>query len=482
MNTHFTNWYADISTAVIPTFIDQKQTFNIENRPKTETPIPKRSKLKPTTIDKVKYIPIGEGSYSSDDKEEEGSLDITDSDEVTGEHEEELIDTSDSGELDLPAEGLFKRESSFNPFPHSRSTNSVTFANNTIDERYIEYFVKYQQPAREEAKQKRLKKAIKETSIVAGSIAVLSDSSSEEEVVVPAGVSKGSINSISDESSDEDLHVQSFSKNSQTLQYILKENMRKKIAQKEPLPTEAIRTNVLMSDPQSILSIDIGIKNLGYTVITYKEPVYTLEDIDIMFGVCNISDNVGGSSNVIASRCSALFEFFSELMYKHNITRIIIEKQVPTNVKAMELMYAIYGMATILLCTTDPNVLVIYDPKLKFTTLHVPYNTKNKAHKRQSIAYATKLFDTVFKEGKQKFAKHQKKDDISDALNQAIIWMVDNGIFENMNIDDLRVCYGIISPKHTVNATLGSCEAIATANEEEQCIEDDDNWETISPQ
>lgn len=443
-----------------------------------------------------------------------------------------VVNDVSSDSLSAVDVSLFEPRSAINPVPHAKSTNFVVFAPETVDEAYMDHFVKVQQPAREAYKVSRAKKAIKSKSFFKGSKIVISSSSSEEEdsmwgdcvgdacmyadtgddyedsvydddgddwffsppINIHDNHKKDSnmanilgnhkeereqtrsprsrwdvSSSSSDDSSDEatlpsgdnvngddsgnkatlqsgDMAVWNLINTPERLKYFLTANIHNAM-NGYASPASTTFANMSMAEPQSILSIDIGVKNLGYAVITYTEPIFALADVTIDFGICNISEGKGASDNIVASRCSSLLTFLSTMAYKYNLTRIIIEKQVPTNVKAMELMYAIYGMASILLGTTDSDKLVIYDPKLKFTTLGVPYNTKNKAHKRQSITYATKLFDTVFKNSRDRFANHSKKDDIADSLNQGLIWMVDHRVFENMNVHDLKVCYGIAPPK-----------------------------------
>lgn len=524
MTSNFTNWFADISSAVAPTLVPKSQQYQpkitkvqiVANRKSLIGEIASKAAsstdrkppsvndhrpakvLRPTSTVGLKLIPLEDvnvrgsedidgqtNTHSEMDGNEYADVQVNmDANYSSTNCADVIVEDVSSDSLSPIDTIMFDPKSSFNPIPHARSTNFVTFAEDTFGDGYLDYFNRYQVPAREAEIQKRIKKAIAKNSMVKGSLIVLSDSDSDESVDSDATeeydysdedtqTSKPTFMSAKTYNPEKELAIWHISKSPEKLKSFLTANMRKTITKREPLPERAMMTNILMSESQSILSIDIGVKNLGYSVITYKEPVYTIEDVDVVFGICNISDGKGASDTVIASRCTALLAFLSKLMYDHNITRVIIEKQVPTNVKAMELMYAIYGMSSILLGTTDPDKLVIYDPKLKFTTLNVPYNTKNKAHKRQSIAYASRLFDSVFKSGKDAFAKHQKKDDIADSLNQALIWMVDYGIFENMNIDDLKVRYGIVESKNTVNVSFGSCEVIATEGTQDE--EDADN-------
>lgn len=207
---------------------------------------------------------------------------------------------------------------------------------------------------------------------------------------------------------------------------------------KKPLPSQRIISPSSSDDMVSILSVDIGIKNLGYTIVSFHPNPSDASEVNISFGIANISER--GGSDVISSRCKSLYTFLERITSNHHLVKIIIEKQVPTNVKAMELMYALYGMS---MNVVSPDNVIIYDPKLKFTTLNVKYDTKNKRHKRQSINYARSIIEKLFDNKLDEFESHPKKDDISDSLNQCLIYMTANRMFERMSISDLKGLYDI---------------------------------------
>lgn len=201
-----------------------------------------------------------------------------------------------------------------------------------------------------------------------------------------------------------------------------------------------------------ILSIDIGVKNLGYSIIGVSK-LMNLKDISIRFGIVNLSE----SDTTISARCESLYKFLDKIFTAIKITTVIIEKQVPNNIKAMELMYAIYGMATVMLKGQQSNIIV-FDPKLKFTSLNVPYDTKNKQHKRQSISYAKSFIEKQLPNKLSEFVKHTKKDDISDSINQALVWIASQHLTTAIDIETLKINFNIIN----------------------KIDNDNDNWETIS--
>lgn len=197
---------------------------------------------------------------------------------------------------------------------------------------------------------------------------------------------------------------------------------------------------------QTILSIDIGIKNLGYTLLSYSQLPMNISltsipqhDFDISFDIFNISDKVKGTDNVVSARCLSLHNFMINLFNSYSISHVIIEKQVPTNTTAMELMYSIYSIS---LSYLGPDHIVLFDPKLKFVSINEEYSTKNKAHKKQSIGYAYNLLSRVHPSLINQFNEHTKKDDISDSLNQAVIYMLNNSML-TITKHDLRQLYGL---------------------------------------
>jgi len=184
-----------------------------------------------------------------------------------------------------------------------------------------------------------------------------------------------------------------------------------------------------------MLSIDIGIKNLGYAIISFdKLGKKSLQDLTVEFDIFDISKHLTKKTDIVSSRCDALIIFFKQLFDKYGeFINIIIERQVNRNTMAMELMYAI----TMALKLLNPNNthIIIFDPKDKFLKLGLTYTTTNKAHKKQSIYYARQLMAKIWNEQLEHFDQFDKKDDVSDAINQCLVWMICNGIID-VSIDD----------------------------------------------
>lgn len=203
------------------------------------------------------------------------------------------------------------------------------------------------------------------------------------------------------------------------------------------------------SRKNAVLSIDIGVKNLGYSILVYDDIIdisnhltsneQECNNIELIFDIFNISEHKTGTKDIVASRCVSLQEFFQNLISKYNIQYIIIEKQVNTNQVAMELMYAIYMLSISILPYTN---VCIFDPKMKFTSINEIYETKNKHHKKQSIQYARSFLNNKFKNLVQAFESHKKQDDISDSLNQMLVYLSMSNII-NISLTDLRKLYNL---------------------------------------
>ena len=90
----------------------------------------------------------------------------------------------------------------------------------------------------------------------------------------------------------------------------------------------------------NFLSIDIGIKNLGFAI--YYQIGSEANAFD--FGLHNINDDIKHHTNsktiVITERCKAVKRFFESLKFKR-FDAVIIERQVANNSIACYLMYSI---------------------------------------------------------------------------------------------------------------------------------------------
>jgi hypothetical protein len=197
-------------------------------------------------------------------------------------------------------------------------------------------------------------------------------------------------------------------------------------------------------DRDCALSIDIGTKNLGYAIYSWDvnttdtQPTTTtkrkrtppqpslpqLGDILIDFDILTI-DDTKKKTDIVVKRVTAINEFFQTVSENYNIRYVIIERQVITNTPAMCLMYSVATVANNL----GANV-IIFDPKKKFSLLNVGYTTAKKEHKKQSVIYARNLLNYAYSDKLIDFDSHKKKDDVSDAINQGLLSLIERNIID----------------------------------------------------
>ena len=151
-----------------------------------------------------------------------------------------------------------------------------------------------------------------------------------------------------------------------------------------------------------MLSIDIGLKNLGYAIYV---------DGTLLFDILSVDKQVDKSKPLTVARALVLREFISGLFQKYDIKKVIIEKQVNLNTAAMEMMYLLTGI----ICTYTEDIM-IYDPKRKFITLCLNYDTHNKHHKALSVKIIGNYLAKEYPDLVDRFNSFKKKDDISDAM------------------------------------------------------------------
>ena len=167
-----------------------------------------------------------------------------------------------------------------------------------------------------------------------------------------------------------------------------------------------------------ILSIDIGIHNLGWCVMntTSEDEQNTFIDFDL-YDI----DKENNNKDIVLYRTAKVHEFVKQIFDKYSVSTVIVERQVNVNTMAMELMYSL--VSAIYVYT---NNIIIFDPKLKFTTLSLKYDTKSKQHKKLSIYIVYNYLRHKYPDLVNKFMSYSKRDDISDAILMLLVYVYKN--------------------------------------------------------
>lgn len=171
-----------------------------------------------------------------------------------------------------------------------------------------------------------------------------------------------------------------------------------------------VNTNTnIISKSETILSIDIGKKNLGFTI--YNENIFK-------FGLFNITQKIKEKklNENIEGRNQVLIKWLNSQRKKYNITKIVVEKQVIKNVVAMCIESCILTFA--LMYKLE---FLVFDPKNKFTFTEDRYDAKKKEHKKLAIKYAINTIKNIDESLLEIFNQYEKKDDISDSIVMALM-------------------------------------------------------------
>ena len=156
--------------------------------------------------------------------------------------------------------------------------------------------------------------------------------------------------------------------------------------------------------PYTQLSIDIGKKNLGYSIYNGTQLKFGIFDITSYIKSNKLKENMEGRNIV-------LLNWLTLINNKHHFNKIIVEKQVISNVVAMCIQSCIISFAIM------NNIEILsYDPKNKFIFTGDTYNSNKKEHKKLAIKYATNLLSSKYPTKLDYFNEFTKKDDISDSL------------------------------------------------------------------
>lgn len=154
----------------------------------------------------------------------------------------------------------------------------------------------------------------------------------------------------------------------------------------------------------TILSIDIGKKNLGYSIY---------DGTNLEFGIFNITQQLKLSKlkQNIEGRNTVLINWLNEIKSKYNINKIVVEKQIIRNVVAMCIQSCIISFGLINLID-----VFTFDPKNKFTFTGDNYNSKNKEHKKLVVKYTINLLTKLYPDKLDYLNSIPKQDDISDSI------------------------------------------------------------------
>ena len=159
------------------------------------------------------------------------------------------------------------------------------------------------------------------------------------------------------------------------------------------------------------LAIDIGKIHLGYCIYCPGMLIHGLYNISEQF-----TPKQENEYGLTICRIKSTIKWLKDLLNKYqDIERIIVEKQVISNVVAKSIEASILAIAEY-----NGIIASTYDPKNKFKYLNEHYSSKKKEHKQIAIRYARNiLLHNMITD--DELDQYSKKDDVSDAICMAFM-------------------------------------------------------------
>ena len=184
-----------------------------------------------------------------------------------------------------------------------------------------------------------------------------------------------------------------------------------------------------------IVSIDCGIKNLAYSVIEVKEPIFRNSDPENFvrtnsWKVIDIN-NVNISGRGLVAQYQNLVRVMNNIKLSHSDV-VLIEKQMAINSK----MFGIFSSIVTYFLTIpggDKRKIFIIHPNLKNKLIRsvidldgrkrIKFLSSYKYNKSCAVDFIHKL-NTVIPGGWVSISEYNKKDDVCDCLIQMLAYLL----------------------------------------------------------
>jgi hypothetical protein len=171
----------------------------------------------------------------------------------------------------------------------------------------------------------------------------------------------------------------------------------------------------------NVIAFDIGFRNLAFSVITSENKLH--------FRFIDLESRIKCKEKKTLGRCHVLSEIVKEALAFVDSgssplvplaslakCKIVIEKQVQTNVIAMGLMYALVSISQ-----QFATEIVLFSPNQKFILLKQDFSVVDKAHKKLSVKLTRDIIREKYPESLHEFEELRKQDDVADAFLMAYL-------------------------------------------------------------
>lgn len=172
------------------------------------------------------------------------------------------------------------------------------------------------------------------------------------------------------------------------------------------------------------LSIDVGIRNLAYIVLSVDEEQQSSTIIEwSIMEMCEKDENACKVDNVkIGERMK---NKMSKLLEKFMFDKIIIENQIGQNAIKMKSIQSMLMMFFVMK-SYDDNQIVNYNAANKLKFILGKTKTTYAERKKLSKTVTEKICEIQYPEWVTFYGKSKKKDDLSDCLLQLLDYLIKN--------------------------------------------------------
>ena len=189
-----------------------------------------------------------------------------------------------------------------------------------------------------------------------------------------------------------------------------------------------------------IISFDVGIRNLAYSIINVNEETVNAHNI-IDWDVLDLCEKEKKACNVDNITIGInMMKKLDELLENFNIDKVIIENQIGQNAIKMKTVQGMLNMYFIMKGFNNDSIInynAIHKLKRFLNGKKTTYNERKKLSK----VITEKLCIIYYKDKLSYFKSFKKKDDLADCLLQCIDYLkkleyINDDFYSQINIFD----------------------------------------------
>ena len=169
------------------------------------------------------------------------------------------------------------------------------------------------------------------------------------------------------------------------------------------------------------LSIDVGIKNLGY--IIYDASENTIKDWNII-ELCDKNTNACKADLIDIGK--KMHEKFPSVFDIYHYDEIIIENQIGQNAIRMK---TLQGMITMYFIEKNYKNIYFWNASQKLKNFSITRKTTYNERKKLSVEITKHIICEYYPDFETHYLSHKKKDDLADCFLQLLDFLKKRGVY-----------------------------------------------------